>query len=44
MADSAGAGSGVGKVEYVKMLMEKAVGKRVEVFANSLNHSQLKNV
>ncbi len=42
MADSAVLGSGVGKVEYVKMLMEKAVGKRVEVFANSLNHSQLK--
>lgn len=41
-ADSAVLRSGVEKREYVMMLIEKAVGKRVEVFANSLNHSQLK--
>lgn len=41
-ADSAVLRSGVEKREYVMMLIEKAVGKRVQVFANSLNHSQLK--
>ncbi len=40
-ADAAVLRGGTPRCEYIEMLMTKAVGKRVEVFANSLNHSQL---
>lgn len=41
-ADKAVIRSGADKVRYASMLIEKAVGKPLQIFANSLNHSQIK--